>query len=192
LLLIIRYLRMVFSGHRAVPSAIIEGGGGAYSYIRVLPDGFLWKAIVFTVCEHEYMNTPPLPPPPIIASIGTALSGQEGIHGIGIFFCFLRPNVYHAMHFKSCISHSSINAKKKLFINLAFSVCTNLALRARSVQKKTSVRYFSVQTSVNKKLIPNNLSVYIRFYTSSVYLTTEYHGKHTRLLFHIGFPKRYR
>jgi hypothetical protein len=26
------------------------------SYIRVLPDGFLLKAIVFTVCEHEYMN----------------------------------------------------------------------------------------------------------------------------------------
>jgi hypothetical protein len=39
---------MVFSGHRAVPSAIIEGGGGAYSYIRVLPDGFILKAIVFT------------------------------------------------------------------------------------------------------------------------------------------------
>jgi hypothetical protein len=29
--------------------------------IRVLPDGFLLKAIVFTVCEHEYT-------PPIIAS----------------------------------------------------------------------------------------------------------------------------
>jgi hypothetical protein len=27
------------------------GVGGAYSYIRVLPDGFLLKAIVFTVCE---------------------------------------------------------------------------------------------------------------------------------------------
>jgi hypothetical protein len=33
--------------------------------IRVLPDGFLLKAIVFTVCEHEH--TPPPPPPPIIA-----------------------------------------------------------------------------------------------------------------------------
>jgi hypothetical protein len=30
--------------------------------IRVLPDGFLLKAIVVTVCEHEY------PPPPTIAS----------------------------------------------------------------------------------------------------------------------------
>jgi hypothetical protein len=40
---------------RAVPSAII-GEGGLYSYIRVLPDEFLLKAIVFTVCEHEYMN----------------------------------------------------------------------------------------------------------------------------------------
>ena len=39
--------------------------------IRVLPDGFLLKAIVLTVCEHEYMNihsTPPPPPPPIITS----------------------------------------------------------------------------------------------------------------------------
>jgi hypothetical protein len=37
-----------------------ERGGGAYSYIRVLPDGFLLKAIVFTVCENEYIP-PPLP-----------------------------------------------------------------------------------------------------------------------------------
>jgi hypothetical protein len=54
-------------------------GGGAYSYIRVLPDGFLLKVIVFTVCEHEYMNIhpPPPPPPPIIASIATALPMAE-------------------------------------------------------------------------------------------------------------------
>jgi hypothetical protein len=31
--------------------------------IRVLPNGFLLKAIVFMVCEHEYT-----PPPPIITS----------------------------------------------------------------------------------------------------------------------------
>ena len=51
---------------RAVARPIIWGwgGGGIYSYIRVLPDGFLLKAIVFTVCEHEYMNIPPPPPPP--------------------------------------------------------------------------------------------------------------------------------
>jgi hypothetical protein len=43
---------------RAVARPIIGGGGGvvAYSYIRVLPDGFLLKAIVFTVCEHEYTH----------------------------------------------------------------------------------------------------------------------------------------
>ena len=37
--------------------------GGVYSLIRVLPDVFLLKAIVFTVtlCEHEY--TPPPSPP---------------------------------------------------------------------------------------------------------------------------------
>jgi hypothetical protein len=51
-----KYRRRVAA--RAVDRPII-GGGGAYSYIRVLPDGFLLKAIVFTVCEHEYMNTPP-------------------------------------------------------------------------------------------------------------------------------------
>jgi hypothetical protein len=38
---------------RAVPTAIMGGGGGGV--YRVLPDGFLLKAIVFTVCEHEYM-----------------------------------------------------------------------------------------------------------------------------------------
>jgi hypothetical protein len=36
-------------------------GGGAYSYIRLLPDGFLLKAIAFRVCEHEYMNIHPVP-----------------------------------------------------------------------------------------------------------------------------------
>ena len=33
--------------------------------IRVLPDGFLLKAIVLTVCEHEYMNIHSPPPPPM-------------------------------------------------------------------------------------------------------------------------------
>jgi hypothetical protein len=49
----------------------LGGGGGEYSYTRVLPDVFLLKAIVFTVCEHDYMN---IHPPPIIAStVVTAL-----------------------------------------------------------------------------------------------------------------------
>ena len=39
------------------------GGGGRYSYIHVLHHLFPLKAIVFTVCEHEYMNI--CPPPPI-------------------------------------------------------------------------------------------------------------------------------
>jgi hypothetical protein len=42
--------------------------GGENSYTHVLPDGFLLKAIVFTVCEHDYMNVHPPPPPPIIVS----------------------------------------------------------------------------------------------------------------------------
>ena len=44
--------------YRAVARTII-GGGGVYSYIRVLLDGFLLKSIVFTVCKHEYMNIHP-------------------------------------------------------------------------------------------------------------------------------------
>ena len=42
---------------------------GEYSYTRVLPDGFLLKAIVFTVCEHDYMNIPP----PQLSHLVTAL-----------------------------------------------------------------------------------------------------------------------
>ena len=35
---------------RAVTKALIEGGGGGgYSYIRVLPDEFLLKSVVITV-----------------------------------------------------------------------------------------------------------------------------------------------
>ena len=45
------------------------GGGGAYSYIRVLRDGFLLKVIVFTLCEHEYMN---IHTPIIASSYGSA------------------------------------------------------------------------------------------------------------------------
>jgi hypothetical protein len=51
---------------RAVPRRD-DGGGGGGVYIRVLPYWFLLKAIVFTVCEHVYMN---MYPPPIIASYG--------------------------------------------------------------------------------------------------------------------------
>ena len=37
------------------------GGGGVHIILRVLVDGFLLKAIVVTVCEHEYMNIHPPP-----------------------------------------------------------------------------------------------------------------------------------
>ena len=54
---------------RAVARALIGGGGGGvYSYIRVMPDGFLLKSVVFKLISkeisrayHEYMNTPPPP-----------------------------------------------------------------------------------------------------------------------------------
>ena len=59
--------------YRAVARALI-GGGGVYSYIRVMPDGFLLKSVVFKLiskeisrADHEYMNIHPPPPPPINA-----------------------------------------------------------------------------------------------------------------------------
>ena len=56
--------------NRAVARTLI-GGGGAYSYIHVLPDQFLSKLINLNLisketsrAKHEYMNKHP-PPPPI-------------------------------------------------------------------------------------------------------------------------------
>ena len=55
---------------RAVARALIGGGGGGgvYSYIRVMPDGFLLKSVVFMLISkeisrayHEYMNIHPPP-----------------------------------------------------------------------------------------------------------------------------------
>ncbi len=56
---------------RAVARALIGGRGGAgvYSYIRVMPGGFLLKSVVFKLiskeisqAEHEYINIAPPPP----------------------------------------------------------------------------------------------------------------------------------
>jgi hypothetical protein len=48
--------------HFTLRACLQARAGGAYSYTRVLPNGFLLKAIVFTVCEHEYVNIhPPWP-----------------------------------------------------------------------------------------------------------------------------------
>ena len=53
---------------RAVARALIRGGGGGavYSYIRVMPDGFILKSVVFKLtskeisrAEQEYMNIHP-------------------------------------------------------------------------------------------------------------------------------------
>ncbi len=51
----------------AVARALM-GGGGVYSYIRVMPDGFLLKSVAFRLiskeirrAEHEYKNIPPPP-----------------------------------------------------------------------------------------------------------------------------------
>ena len=53
---------------RAETRTLIGGGGGIYSYIHVLPDGFLFKLINLNFisketrrAEHECMNIPPLP-----------------------------------------------------------------------------------------------------------------------------------
>ena len=63
------------AGNMAV-SRPIMGGGGVYAYIHVLPDGFLLKAIVFTVCEHEYTTIHPLLPI-IASSYGPAWLGNN-------------------------------------------------------------------------------------------------------------------
>ena len=60
------YQSTLISSHQASDQwcrKLIIGGGGGYSYIRVLHCQILFKSIVFKVCKHEYMN---LPPPPIV------------------------------------------------------------------------------------------------------------------------------
>ena len=55
---------------RAVTKALIGGGGGEYSYIRVLPDEFLLKSVVITIDFNRnssgrtriYEYAPPPPP----------------------------------------------------------------------------------------------------------------------------------
>jgi hypothetical protein len=49
-----------------------------YSYIHVLHHLFPLKAIVFTVCEHEYMNVCPPPPPPNYRLSGAPALVQAG------------------------------------------------------------------------------------------------------------------
>ena len=66
---------------RAVTKALIGGGGGgAYSYIRVLPDEFLLKSTVMTTDfkrnssgRTRIYEYPPPPPPPPINALVTAL-----------------------------------------------------------------------------------------------------------------------
>ena len=47
-------------------------GGGAYSYIRVLPDEFLLKSTVMTTDLHEYPH-----PPPSINALVTVLNTRH-------------------------------------------------------------------------------------------------------------------
>ena len=79
---------LVISRHspRGVTRALIWGGGGrgVYSYIRVLPDGFLLKSIVFNFiskeirrAEHEYMNMPPPPINALVTPLHTPLNRNE-------------------------------------------------------------------------------------------------------------------
>ena len=56
-------LLIVLDKSPSVPYAgrSLGGEGGNYSNIRVLPDYFRLKWIIFKVCEHEYMNKCPYP-----------------------------------------------------------------------------------------------------------------------------------
>ena len=78
-------------GNRAVARALIGGGGGVYSYIRVMPDEFLFKSVVFKLmskeisrAEHEYMN---IHPPPPINALATALWGNGGKGTLSVCNC---------------------------------------------------------------------------------------------------------
>ena len=73
---------MIELAFKAVTKALIGGGGGVYSYIRVLPDEFLLKSVVITVDFkrnslgrtriYEYA-----PPPPINALVSALLAFKE-------------------------------------------------------------------------------------------------------------------
>ena len=69
-------MKVILIEIRVVARALL-GGGGVYSYIRVMPDGFLLKSVVFKLiskeisgADHEYMS---IPPPPRINALATAL-----------------------------------------------------------------------------------------------------------------------
>jgi hypothetical protein len=63
-----------------VERSIIGGGGSSYSYIRVLHHLLLLKLIVFTVCEHEYMNmSPPKKTPKNNIDLPTPMAMQTEI-----------------------------------------------------------------------------------------------------------------
>ena len=71
---------------RAETRALIWGGGGEYSYIRVLPDEFLLKSVVFKYiskeisrAEHEYMNINS-PPPPQLSVCCTFANFNSALH----------------------------------------------------------------------------------------------------------------
>ena len=64
--------------------ALIGGGGGEYSYIRILPNKFLLKSVVFKFIskeiswvEDKYMNIHTPPPPPQINTLVSALIRDE-------------------------------------------------------------------------------------------------------------------
>ena len=75
----------LFQAASGVTRALIGvnwGGGGVYSYIRVLPDEFLLKSVVskfiskeISRAEHEYEYT--TPPPPRINALVTPLQAAR-------------------------------------------------------------------------------------------------------------------
>ena len=69
----------MYTWGRTVTKALIGGGGGAYSYIRVLPDEFLLKSTVMTTDFKRNLSGKTriyeYPPPPPINALVTALTG---------------------------------------------------------------------------------------------------------------------
>ena len=69
---------------RAETKALIGGGGGVYSYIRVLPDEFLLKSVVITVDFKRNLSGRTriyeyAPPPPINALVSSLVMVSKSL-----------------------------------------------------------------------------------------------------------------
>ena len=120
------------------------GGGGVYSYIPVMPDGFLLKSVVFKLiskeisrADHEYMN---IHPP--INALATALI--RGEHGVNTLENWTRISLH--------LSTLSVNFKSSHCILILFTIdCILLespfSTDSAAVKPTTNFQSFAPPTS---------------------------------------------